>query len=185
MSPPVVVRGRPGRRARSGVLVCTGTLLLVSALGWGAGLRLNLSGSMPIGLYRLSTEPAARRAIVLACLPTEVAIFARSRRYVPHGPCPGGTAPIGKVVLALGGDVVQVTGTGLVVNGQAVRGTTPLAVDGAGRSLRRFPNGAYRVRADEVWLYSPYSARSFDSRYFGPVPRSCILSRVLPLWTVE
>jgi len=167
------------------VVVCTGTLLLVTALGLGAGLRLNLTGSIPIGLYRVSSEPVARGAIVLACLPAEVASFALSRGYVPHGRCPGGTAPIGKVVLALGGDVVQVTATGLWVNGQAVRGTTPLAVDGAGRSLRRFPNGAYRVRADEVWLYSPYSARSFDSRYFGPLPRSCILSRVLPLWTIE
>ncbi len=167
------------------LLVSTGSLLLAASLGWVIGLRLNLSRSMPIGFYRVSREPAARGAIVLACLPADVAVFARSRGYVPNGGCPGATAPIGKVVLAVAGDFVQVTGTGLLVNGQSVQNTKPLDVDGAGRSLPKLPNGAYLVRRDEVWLYSPYSKRSFDSRYFGPVPRSCILNRVLPLWTVE
>ena len=167
------------------MLAGTSSLLLAAVVTWVAGLRVNLSGSMPIGLYRVSTQPAARGAMVLACLPMDVAIVARSRGYIPHGPCPGATAPIGKVVLAMVGDAVEVTTEGLLVNGRPVQNTKPLPVDAVGRSLRRFPDGTYIVGRDDVWLYSPYSARSFDSRYFGPVPRSCILSRVLPMWTIE
>ncbi len=161
------------------------SLFLASVVTWFAGLRVNLSGSMPIGLYRVRSGPPVKGAMVLACLPADVAVFARSRGYVPNGRCPGSTAPIGKVVLAMAGDFVEVTAEGLLLNGRPVRNTRPLAVDAAGRSLRRFPDGTYIVAQDEVWLYSPYSTRSFDSRYFGPLHVSSIRSRVLPLWTVE
>ena len=161
------------------------SLFLATVVTWFAGLRVNLSGSMPIGLYRVSTGPLVKGAMVLACLPADVAVFARSRGYVPSGRCPGATAPIGKVVLAMAGDSVEVTAEGVLLNGRAVRNTRPLAIDAAGRSLRRFPDGTYVVGQDEVWLYSPYSKRSFDSRYFGPLPVSSICNRVLPLWTVE
>ena len=161
------------------------SLFLATAVTWFAGLRVNLSGSMPIGVYRVSSRPPVKGAMVLACLPADVAVFARSRGYVPNGRCPGSTAPIGKVVLAMAGDSVEVTAEGLLLNGRPVRNTRPLAFDAAGRSLRRFPDGSYIVAQDEVWLYSPYSTRSFDSRYFGPLHVSSIRSRVLPLWTVE
>jgi len=161
------------------------SLFLATVVTWFAGLRVNLSGSMPIGLYRVSSAPPMRGAMVLACLPVDVAVFAKSRGYVPNGGCPGATAPIGKVVLAMAGDSVEVTAEGLLVNGRLVRNTKPLAVDSAGRSLARFPDGTYVVSHDELWLYSPYSERSFDSRYFGPLPLSCVLNRVLPVWTVD
>jgi len=35
------------------------SLFLATVVTWFAGLRVNLSGSMPIGLYRVSSEPAA------------------------------------------------------------------------------------------------------------------------------
>jgi conjugative transfer signal peptidase TraF len=167
------------------MLAGASSLLLAAVVTWFAGLRVNLSASMPIGFYRVSRGRPVKGAMVLACLPVDVAIFARSRAYVPNGTCPGATAPIGKVVLAMVGDSVEVTSEGLLVNGRPVRNTKPLAVDGAGRSLPRFPDGTYVVGQDEVWLYSSYSKRSFDSRYFGPLRLSCILNRVLPLWTVE
>ncbi len=160
-------------------------LLAVVVVTWLAGLRVNFSGSMPIGLYRVSTGPPVKGAMVLACLPDTVAVFARTRGYVPSGRCPGAAAPIGKVVLATGGDSVRVTDTGLIVNGNLVRNSTPLPADGAGRPIPRVPDGAYIVSKDQIWLYSPYSKRSFDSRYFGPLPLASVLNRVLPLWTVE
>ena len=167
------------------ILAAASSLLLAAGVTWFAGVRVNLSGSMPIGFYRVSSGPPMKGVMVLACLPASVAMFARSRRYVPSGRCPGATAPIGKVVLAMAGDSVEVTGEGLLVNGRPVRNTKPLTVDAGGRSLPRFPDGTYVVGQDEVWLYSSYSKRSFDSRYFGPLPLSCVLNRVLPLWTVK
>jgi conjugative transfer signal peptidase TraF len=170
---------------RRRILAGATSLFLATVVTWFAGVRVNLSGSMPIGLYRVSSGPPVKGVMVLACLPASVAMFARSRGYVPNGRCPDGTAPIGKVVLAAAGDSVEVTGEGLLVNGHLVRNTKPLAVDGAGQSLPRVPDGTYVVGHDEVWLYSSYSKRSFDSRYFGPLRLSCVLSRVLPLWTVD
>ena len=160
-------------------------LLAVVVFSWFAGLRINISGSMPVGFYHVSRGAPAKGAMVLACLPDSVAAFARSRGYVPNGRCPGATAPIGKMVLAMAGDSVEVTDTGLIVNGQPVKNTKPLAVDGLGRLIPRLPDGTYVVTADEIWLYSPYSNRSFDSRYFGPIRLNCILNRVSPLWTVQ
>src|SRR6266581_3378344 len=164
------------------MLAGASSLLLATVVTWFAGVRVNLSGSMPVGPYRVSSGPPVKGASVLACLPADVAVFAKSRGYVPNGRCPGSTAPIGKVVLAMAGDSVEVTAEGLVLNGRPVRNTRPLAFDAAGRSLRRFPDGTYVVTQDEVWLYSPYSTRSFDSRYFGPIHVSSIRSRVLTLW---
>ena len=48
-----------------------------------------------------------------------------------------------------------------------------------------FRGGACVVGGTAAGFSSPYSKRSFDSRYFGPVPLRCVLHRVLPLWTVE
>ena len=70
-------------------------LALLGACGL-AGLRLNLTGSLPIGLYRVSRAAPVREAIVLACLPPAVAAFARTRGYLPRGgQCR--TTPAGRV----------------------------------------------------------------------------------------
>ena len=64
------------------MLAGAGSLLLATMVTWFAGVRVNLSGSMPIGLYRVSSAPPMRGAMVLACLPVDVAVFAKSRGYV-------------------------------------------------------------------------------------------------------
>jgi hypothetical protein len=46
--------------------------------------------------------------MVLACPPVWFAILALARHYLPPGPCPGGTQPLGKIVLAVGGDWLDV-----------------------------------------------------------------------------
>jgi type IV secretory pathway protease TraF len=52
---------------------------------WVAGLRLNLTGSLPVGLYLASHGVPGRGATVLVCLPSGVAAFAKVRGYVPQG----------------------------------------------------------------------------------------------------
>ncbi len=136
---------------------------------------------MPPGLYRVSRASIARGAIVLACLPSDVSAFARSRGYVPSGSCEDGTAPVGKVVVALPGDTVDVSLRGVAVNGRVITNTAPLSMDSRGRQLPRLSTGRRLVAEQEVWVLSSYSKRSFDSRYFGSIASSSIVARVIPL----
>jgi conjugative transfer signal peptidase TraF len=179
---------RPGHphRARHATRV---SALLVFALAIAGAvaaahllrLRVNLSPSLPEGLYRGVERPLARRSLVLACLPLPVARLALRRGYLPEGACPGGAAPLGKIVLALSGDVVDVRDGAVVVNDRPVPRSQIAAVDSRGRALPRLARRRFRLRAGEVWLFSPYDDRSFDSRYFGPVPEEAIVSTIAPL----
>jgi conjugative transfer signal peptidase TraF len=118
--------------------------------------------------------------VVLACLPARVATLAHARGYIPGGGrCAGGTAPIGKIVMALPGDTVVVGPSGLAVNGATVQWSRPLDHDRGGRPLPRMSIGRSLVDARSVWLIGS-SSHSFDSRYFGPVPISNVLVRVRP-----
>ena len=159
------------------------SLLGICAFG---GLRLNLSGSMPVGLYVTATEAPIRGSIVLACLRSDAAQFAMERGYVPHGgSCPGGAMPVGKPVLAIPGDTIAVTTAGLVLNGMAVPNSKARSADRTGRPLPRLPTGQRVVAQGELWLVSEYSPYSFDSRYFGPVSAGDVRAHVRALWTVR
>lgn len=145
------------------------TGLTLSIAGWAGHYRFNASGSLPIGLYRLVAPSLTRGSLVLACLPRSVARLARERGYVHRGNCPGGVAPIGKQVLAVAGDTVEVSARGLTVDGKYVLGSAPLTHDSHGRTLSRATPERSIVRGGTVWLFSNHSPWSFDSRYFGAV----------------
>jgi conjugative transfer signal peptidase TraF len=155
-------------------------VLLVSA----AGFRIQHSASLPRGLYRdiAGVEPPAG-AIAVWCLPAATARWARMRGYIGAGECPGGTEAIGKVVLATAGDTITFSSGGVTLNGRIVPGTRPLAHDARGRSIPHVPFGTYLLRPGEVWLWSPYTPRSFDSRYFGPLSTRALVTLVRPVWT--
>lgn len=159
------------------LLVAAAACLCVAG---GLGLRVNLTSSIPIGLYRRSANNSSLRRgdIVLVCLRTALAGFAHARGYVPRGGrCPGGTAPVGKLVLALAGDTVTADANGLRVNGTPVPASRALERDGAGRPLPHVAAGQYRVPTGALWVIGS-SARSFDSRYFGSVDIGSVIARV-------
>jgi conjugative transfer signal peptidase TraF len=102
-------------------------------------------------------------AIVLVCLPSEVATFARMRGYIPRGTCPGWVAPVGKAVLAMSGDTVAVVPEGLQVNRAPVATSHIRVYDSRGRRLPSLSPGHYVVRRGELWLLGRQTL-SFDSR---------------------
>lgn len=168
---------------------CGAALTLVLGGAWVArtcGIWFNVTTSLPPGVYRESRgEPLTRGAVVIACLPPAVAAVGRARAYLVKGQrCIGGVAPVGKVALALAGDTVDVRSDGLEVNGVHIRHSAQLTRDGAGRPLPRIGIGRYTVRPGEFWIFSSYSGRSWDSRYYGAIPTSSVLSVVRPLLTI-
>jgi conjugative transfer signal peptidase TraF len=145
-------------------------------------LRINTSPSLPRGLYLL--EPVVGvpypGQIVLTCPPPAAAALALERRYLDRGPCPGGTKPLGKLVLAGAGDRVELSAAGIVLNRCALGAASSSTTDTRGRRLTRYPAGVYRLGAQELWLFSPHR-RSFDSRYFGPVSTRSVIGVLRPL----
>jgi conjugative transfer signal peptidase TraF len=150
-----------------------------------AGLRINHTASLPMGLWRIEAlRGAIRHGDIVSICPPDTAVFraARARGYVPYGRCPGGYEPLLKPVAAIAGDIVMVTPAGLLVNGRAVPNSVALAADSADRPLPRHPAGSFTVAEGEFWLVSSFNAASFDSRYFGAVPASLVIGTVGPVW---
>lgn len=145
------------------------------------GLRINASPSLPVGLYMTSAQPEIN--LVEFCPAEPFASFAISRGYRDAGVCRDGAAPLMKPIVARAGDVVELSGQGIAVNGRLVPNTAPLTADSHGRPLESWPFGRYLVAPDTVWVASSHHPRSFDSRYFGPIPTNSIRDHVRPLLT--
>lgn len=171
------------------VFAITGAAVMAGLVGANAaGLRFNDTPSMPLGLWQIlpNDAPLRRGEIVAVCPPDTAAIRAGAARgYIPSGQCPGGYEPLVKPIAATDGDVVTITAGGAAINGQAVQNTVQLAHDSAGRPLTPVPAGTYPVAAGEVWLLAGRDPRSFDSRYFGPVPAANVQGIARPVWVVR
>ena len=146
-----------------------------------AGVRMNASPSLPIGLYVRTGNLA--EPLVEFCPPEPYASLATRRGYRTKGSCPDGATPLLKPVIATEGDIVAVSSAGISVNGQLIPNTRPWATDTAGRSMPKWQTKIQRVRPGTIWVASNFSPRSFDSRYFGPICISSIRSRLRPLLT--
>lgn len=168
-------------KAQRILLVCVG-IMLITFQSWGSlGLRLNTSPSLPVGLYRTTSDPAAK--LVEFCPPEPFARLAIKRGYRSAGNCSDGAAPLLKPVIAKSGDIVEISARGIVVNGRLIPNTAPIAADSKGRPLSAWQEGRYVVQPDSVWVASSFHERSFDSRYFGPVSVHAIRDRVTPVLT--
>lgn len=168
-------------KARAAVGCCLFALAGVGAAG-AAGVRINTTPSMPVGLWRVSPSGDLRRGdAVVVCAPDNVATrLGLGRGYIGAGTCPGGTEPLLKVVAAVPGDAVAVGPHGLAVNGAVLADTVPLAHDRAGRALPAWPPGIYTVQPGTAWTTTP-APDSWDSRYWGPVRLADVLGVARPV----
>lgn len=153
----------------------------LGAAGIYAGLRINTSYSLPLGIYMRTTDPNAR--LIEFCPAEPFATESSERGYRTHGTaCPDGAVPLLKPVVAVPGDRVVLSPAGIRVNGRLLPKTAPLTRDWAGRSLHPWPFGGYVVEQGTVWVASTYNRGSYDSRYMGPIKISMIRARLRPLW---
>lgn len=137
----------------------------------------NASASVPIGLYRL--RPAERFHVteLLAVEPPEpLATFLDLNGYLPIG------VPMLKRVLALPGQ--RVCRSGLTISVDEIAMGEARDRDGRGRPLPKW-QGCRVVGEGELFLMNWQSDDSLDGRYFGFLPASAVIGRVLPVWTWE
>jgi conjugative transfer signal peptidase TraF len=171
-------------RVGAGVAIAGVGLLMLSAAAYVAGARINITKSIPVGLYWSSSAPVEKGAYVLFC-PPPAGVFnaAKERGYIAAGFCPGDYGYMMKRVLAAKDDAISIADDGVRVNDELLPLSTPRKADLAGRPLPRFPADHYTLGASEVLLMSDVSATSFDGRYFGPVNRSQIQTVIRPVFT--
>jgi len=148
---------------------------LAAPLSHPPRLIWNATASAPIGLYDVRSQATfARGELVLVRPPQWVRVFAASRGYLPI------TVPMVKRILAQNGDTVCREGDAITINGRVV--AHALLADRAGRGLPVWL-GCHELGEGEIFLLMDGVRASFDSRYFGAVPTTAIVGKVVPLWT--
>ncbi len=163
-----------------GAAVVTGLL----ALGYLGGLRINLTPSYPLGIWRivpLDREVAVGDLVMICPPPTSAFTLARQRGYLRSGLCPGWQSPLIKTVAATQGQRVEIAGA-VSVDDVPLAGSELRAADAEGRALLPFAGGV--VPPGHVFLHSDF-AGSYDSRYFGPVPAAGVLGLAHPVLTIH
>ncbi|MBT8453843.1 MAG: S26 family signal peptidase [Deltaproteobacteria bacterium] len=182
------MRTKPTAQLIAGIVagVLAGTVGAVHA-----GVRINLSPSMPKGLYRLvnCNETAARDAAVgdWVAIDTKEAssnrglAFFRSQGWLSYS----GRSDdlLVKTIVAVGSDEVTEKDRRLYVNGRPLARTASTRR----RAVAALPLPSVelpqRIKEGEVWLSSDHE-RGIDSRYFGAVARSSIACKVEAAWTL-
>lgn len=177
MSGSAVIKRIAYERSRPAVAIVLAGILLALVLviaGAAGGLRINITPSEPLGLWRvvaLDRRPAVGDLVFICPPETNAMREARQRGYLRSGLCPGGFAPLIKTVIATEGQKVEI-GSTVRVDGVAITNSAGSKFDGKGRPLAAFRGGI--VPAGSVFLHSSFVG-SYDSRYFGPLPVSGIL----------
>jgi type IV secretory pathway protease TraF len=92
------------------------------------------------------------------------------RGYPRTGPRPGDAKPVGKIALAIPGDAVVIESDGLTINGKRFAHSAVASHDSAEDHFRKSPFGRYTVGTDQVGLFGFRNRRSWDARYFCPIP---------------
>lgn len=134
---------------------------------------INLTASMPRGIYRLQSPQALKVGdLVVVMLPPAAQQFAAARRIL----APGGA--ILKRVVAMSGDRVCRIDCAVAINGRFV--TIARRRNRENHALLHW-SGCLRVRRHELFVLGQ-TLDSFDSRYFGPVDRTAIIAFAQPIW---
>ena len=141
-------------------------------------LRLNITASMPKGIYRITVKEPERGSQVEVCLEGEFASLALERGYLRNGRCESGIMPLVKAFVGLPGDEVVLNDAGVYINGNLYPKSEIRAFDSQGRVLiSQLESGV--IPLNKALVLSEHEG-GFDGRYFGLVDIEG-LSRVKPV----
>ena len=152
--------------------------VIASSILFGNRLIVNRTHSLPVGLYYWSDVPIKKGSIVLfkPDQSTPLEQLGIERGYEAR------QLPLLKRVVALEGDVVSVSSSGVSINGQVLPNSAPLFHDETGRPLAMTQLDHFRLGTDQAFLMG-VTPTSWDSRYFGPVSLSRCSGSFVPVLT--
>lgn len=138
-------------------------------------LIVNVTPSVPVGLYWIERRAPARGDFVLVALSSKYRDLAVARGYLrAHH-------HLLKIVAAMDGDRVCRRGSTVWINGHIrvwLRRT-----DGSGRALPSW-RGCRNLRTGDLFVVGT-DRSSFDSRYFGPIMALDVIAVAGPLWVLR
>lgn len=141
-------------------------------------LVINTTGSFPRGIYRKEAREFIRKGDLVLVCPPDRPIFhdALGVGLLSPGLCPGGLGYLIKQVAATEGDFVEISPAGVTINGKHLKNSRRQSL-----RLGHVEMPVHRKLYKEVVLMSPHPL-SFDSRYFGIIPASAVLTSLEPLF---
>jgi conjugative transfer signal peptidase TraF len=167
-------------------------ILLIILFSWwlvslifikGLGLRINLTESIPIGVYKLNTNSIVKKGdYVEFCLNKRESEIAYMKSYIGTGSCWGKYEALAKRVIAEPKDDVTVTRDYIEINGNKYNQYKQKVYSQYGEkaNLISYKNkilkGYFMVGDSDI-------VNSWDSRYYGQIPSSNIRGVLTPIWT--
>ncbi|HCE5637918.1 TPA: conjugative transfer signal peptidase TraF [Legionella pneumophila] len=166
-------------------------IVLISTIAAGSlfhsmGFRINLTESIPVGLYRITSAEPLKNAYVIFC-PDHRQTFrlAKNRGYIDHGLYCNGYGYLMKKVVAVSGDILSVTNEGVFVNQVIIPYSKPKLQDGMNRALPQWQIMNYQLKVNEIMTMTNQSEWSFDGRYYGLVHTRQIKGMITPIWVIN
>ncbi|SRR3989442_1546317 len=154
------------QRPTSGTLMLC--VVLVAAVVSTRWVRVNISFSVPVGLYHLVAVPTPIARGMLVLVPVPASVQGVWSRWLP----------LLKPVVAIAGDTVCAFDDTLWVEGVSYG---PVLATHHGQPLPHLSD-CLTVPEGHVFVASPVP-KSLDSRYFGCVALPTVLARAIPVFT--
>jgi conjugative transfer signal peptidase TraF len=145
---------------------------------------INISPSIPKGIYLKTSVSPKRGSLVSLCLPNKHMKIGLENHYLiaGNGTCDG-MLPLLKEIIAVPGDDVILMKDRISVNGKMYNFPTH-DKDSNGNLMSAYPRGHY-LNTKGYWLLGTSDSRSWDSRYWGAVPMALIKNSLLPIFTQQ
>lgn len=137
-------------------------------------LLFNTTASAPVGFYWIDQRPPRIGDWVVVRPPADLAMWMARRGYLPVN------VPLLKRLAAAEGQTVCGRAGRVFIDGRQV--AVARDQDRWGRRLHPFV-GCRRLADGETFLLNADAPRSLDGRYFGPLSRTVMVGRAVPLWT--
>lgn len=143
-------------------------------------VEINVTPSMDLGVYleyKINENEIKKDDIVMFSIPETIKKEAIERGYIPKN-----VKSLMKVVKGTSGDLIEVKGNRLYINGDYVKEI--YKTDSSGFPL---PNieGYHKILSEDELFVLGENKNSLDSAYFGEIKRKDVLRRTKPFLTFK